>query len=93
MLTESSFFFSFQSLPKPKGAKTAYIFFCDEKRGQVKAANPEAKFGEISKLIAEAWKALDEEARKPYVEKAKVAKQRYEDEMRIYRTAKQNTVE
>ena len=65
---------------KSKRGRSAYNFYAmDEKvRQAVKAAHPEADFGELSKKIAAQWKELSAEDKKPYEEqslqdKAKVA--------------------
>ena len=46
---------------EPKRAMTAYMLFCQEKRAEVKEKNPEVGFGQIGKLLGEAWKELDTE--------------------------------
>jgi len=43
----------------PKRNRSAYMFFCTNKREEVKSANPEATFGTIGKLLGENWKSLD----------------------------------
>ncbi len=54
--------------PKQQRAKSAYTLYSSnpEIRTQVKQANPDADFGAISKIIAEQWKGLTEDERKPY---------------------------
>jgi hypothetical protein len=44
----------------PKRAPSPYIIFCSEKRAEVKAANPDATFGEMGKMLGQMWAALDE---------------------------------
>jgi len=61
---------------KPKRGKSAYIIFSQEKRPEVKAANPAMAFGAIAKRLGEMWKALDANQRKPYEQKAEEDKQR-----------------
>jgi len=58
--------------------KSAYTRYASDKavRSAVKEANPEAEFGEISKIIGAQWKALDAPVKKPYEEA--VAKERAE---------------
>ena len=51
---------------KGAGKINAFIVFCNEKRKQVKEANPEAKMGEITKILGEEWKKLSDEDKKPY---------------------------
>ena len=46
--------------------------FCEDKRAEFKAANPEAGFGEIGKLLAAAWKECDAEAKTHYQQRSQV---------------------
>ncbi|GAN07545.1 non-histone chromosomal protein 6 [Mucor ambiguus] len=64
----------------PKRGLSAYMFFSQDKRAQVKEENPEASFGTLGKLLGEKWKAMSDEEKKPYVDKAEADKKRYEDE-------------
>ncbi|KAF7731699.1 Non-histone chromosomal protein 6 [Apophysomyces ossiformis] len=64
----------------PKRGLSAYMFFSQEKRQEVKDENPEATFGQIGKILGEKWKGMTDEQKKPYVEKAEADKKRYEDE-------------
>lgn len=40
--------------------RTAYMLFSREKFPEVKTANPSAKLGEVTRLIAEQWRVLSE---------------------------------
>ena len=42
----------------PKRGKSAYIFFCDKIRAELKEQNPEAKTSDLMKLMGEKWKTL-----------------------------------
>ncbi|GAA6014578.1 hypothetical protein JCM10207_001651 [Rhodosporidiobolus poonsookiae] len=68
----------------PKRNLSAYMIFSQDARAQVKEENPDVGFGEIGKLLGAKWKELDEEDRKPYEEKAKADKARYEKEKAAY---------
>jgi len=48
----------------PKRPLSAYLFFCFAERGNVKSANPDSKFGELSKMLGQKWKELDAEGKK-----------------------------
>jgi hypothetical protein len=48
----------------PKRNKSAYFFFCDDKRAETKEKYPDLKITEISKKLAEQWKALTESDKK-----------------------------
>ncbi|KAI7874270.1 high mobility group box domain-containing protein [Mucor mucedo] len=64
----------------PKRGLSAYMFFSQASRAQVKEDNPDATFGQIGKLLGEKWKGMTDEDKKPFHEKAEKDKQRYEDE-------------
>ncbi|KAK9893524.1 hypothetical protein P389DRAFT_198779 [Cystobasidium minutum MCA 4210] len=68
----------------PKRALSAYMIFSNEQRQTVKEENPDATFGEMGKLLGARWKEMDDNAKKPYVAKAEVEKQRYEREKAAY---------
>lgn len=48
----------------PKRNKSAYLFFCDDKRDSVKKSNPDLKMTEVSKKLAELWRALGDSDKK-----------------------------
>jgi hypothetical protein len=45
---------------KPKRGPSAYIIFSTENRAEVKAANPDATFGELGKLLGAKWGSMTE---------------------------------
>ena len=42
------------------------MHFMASQRAAVKAEHPTADMGAVSRIVSERWKALDEDARKPY---------------------------
>jgi hypothetical protein len=60
--------------PKAKRAPSPYIIFCTENREKIKAANPAATFGELGKLLGEAWGKFTDAQKKPYVDKSEKKK-------------------
>lgn len=50
--------------PKVKRAPSPYIIFCTENRDKVKAANPDATFGQLGKLLGEGWAKLSDAQKK-----------------------------
>ncbi len=69
----------------PKNAKSAYIFFCADKRAEVKEENPELSAKEITIKLGEMWKEIkDTEEAKKYNEMASTDKDRYKEEMENY---------
>jgi len=68
----------------PKKALTSYMFFCKEKRAEIKMSNPGLKLPQVSKLLGAAWKALSEDEKKVYVDTAIADKLRYSNQMNDY---------
>lgn len=74
---------------QPKKNKSAYLYFCADKREQVKLENPGLKTSEITSLLGDGWKELKEDdSRKDelesYTKQAAVDKIRYEDEKKNF---------
>ena len=63
-----------------KRAKSAYLFFCEERRKEVQLANPGKKMCDISKLLGNLWKEVTEEEKQKYNDLHEEDVQRYEDE-------------
>ena len=63
-----------------KRAKSAYFFFCDDKRKEVQLANPGKGMGEISKLLGKLWKEINDDDKQKYTDQNSEDVQRYEDE-------------
>eukprot|EP00349_Pseudokeronopsis_sp_Brazil_P003013 CAMPEP_0202956542 /NCGR_PEP_ID=MMETSP1396-20130829/1050_1 /ASSEMBLY_ACC=CAM_ASM_000872 /TAXON_ID= /ORGANISM="Pseudokeronopsis sp., Strain Brazil" /LENGTH=72 /DNA_ID=CAMNT_0049673615 /DNA_START=48 /DNA_END=266 /DNA_ORIENTATION=+ len=51
---------------KPKRAPSPYINFCTEQRPKLKAANPDASFGDLGKMLGEQWKKLSDSEKAKY---------------------------
>jgi len=66
----------------PKGAKSAYMFFCAAKRDEVKESFPDYKMTEVSKELGRMWKEdfATEEEREEFVKQAAEDKERYTQE-------------
>jgi hypothetical protein len=64
----------------PKRATTAFILFSKDHRAKVVKANPEAAFGEVGKLLGEAWSNATAADKKKYEALAAKDKARYEKE-------------
>ena len=68
---------------KIKGKRNAYIFFCSEKREEVKRTNQGIENKDILRKLGALWKEIKTEDTKEYkkfVEMAEKDKKRYEDE-------------
>jgi len=68
----------------PKRGLSAYMFFANEQRENVRDENPGISFGQVGKVLGDRWKALTEKQREPYEKKAATDKKRYEDEKAKY---------
>jgi len=65
-------------------AVPAYLFFCAETRPLIKAANPDATFGEVQKLLGKAYRDLSPADKAPFDKLAAQDKLRYEQEIETY---------
>lgn len=63
-----------------KKPKSAYLFFCDDKRPSVQKKNPGKKMGDISKILGDLWKNISDEERQKYVTQHEKDVERYENE-------------
>jgi len=64
----------------PKKALTAYMFYVTENRPAFAQKNPNLKQTELVKKLAEEWKALSADKKKPFEDKAAKDRQRFENE-------------
>ena len=70
---------------KPKRAKTAYLYFCNERRPLIKKEFPKYKMVDLSKKLGELWQKLKENDRKKYKELAEKDKERFLEESDEYK--------
>lgn len=54
-----------------KRPPNAFILYCLENRQEMRSRHPELPNIEVTKMLGDNWKALDEAARRPYKEKAR----------------------
>ncbi len=64
----------FRQVKKPR---TAFSFFTQANRNDIQTKHPNLSFGEVSKLVGEQWKNLDEKARAKYIQLETEDKARY----------------
>jgi len=69
----------------PASVSSAYAFFFKDTQASVKSQNPNAKFGEVSKIVAQMWEAMGFEDKSSYKKKNELDKVRYEREMTEYK--------
>ena len=67
-------------LPVKPRNKTAYTFFCDETRPNIKKEGTAKTFGEVSKELGRRWKAIIDRAK--YVELAEKPMREWEREVK-----------
>uniref|UniRef100_A0A6N2LIA2 FACT complex subunit SSRP1 n=1 Tax=Salix viminalis TaxID=40686 RepID=A0A6N2LIA2_SALVM len=69
----------------PKRSKSAYMFFSQMERENVRKSNPGIVFGEIAKALADKWNAMTAEEKEPYEEMAQDDKKRYKLQVNDYK--------
>ncbi|KAH0790507.1 HMG box family protein [Histomonas meleagridis] len=62
---------------KLKRPPNAFLLYCIENRAKIREQNPDASNIEASKILADLWKAMSEESRLPYKNKAKIEQQKF----------------
>jgi structure-specific recognition protein 1 len=70
----------------PKRGLSAYMYFNQEKRSQLKEENPDLSFGDLGKLVGQKYKAMTPEEKAKYDKMAKDDKERYVREMKAYKS-------
>lgn len=68
----------------PKKGLSGFMMYSNEHRNRIKGENPEATFGDVGRLVGEAWKSLDESAKSVYTKKSESEKARYLRELAVY---------
>jgi len=64
----------------PKRAKSAFIYFTNDNRDDVKRNNPDLAFGDVARTLGKMWGALAAAQKKKYEDMAAKDKKRYEKE-------------
>ena len=81
---------AFKDPNKPKRARSAYFYFCDDERGgvitkhrnaakkkQKKGGDGKINMGDVAKEVAEIWKKVTDDEKKKYLDLAETDKERY----------------
>ena len=71
----------------PPAALSAYAFFFRETQAKVKAQNPAAKFGDVSRSVAGMWEALSENEKSIYRDKSAEDHARHDSAMKTYKAS------
>jgi len=61
----------------PKRPMSAFLYFSQGRRSQIKAANPDMRNTQVSRILGEMWRNLSDEERRPHVEKEKGEREKY----------------
>ena len=65
----------------PKRYRVNYNFFVMEIFGYIWRANHGARFGDVSRMVAERWRKLSEQEKEPYNKSYAIDRQRYQKEV------------
>lgn len=68
----------------PKYYQNAYVRFCNETRPKVCVEKTELDPVEVTKLVANMWYTLPKEEKQPYLDQAKVDKERFKRELKEF---------
>lgn len=73
---------------KPKRAKSAYLFYCDDHRQKIldtmRKKKKKVNIADVSKQLGAKWGGLSDSAKAPYEAKAQADRERYQEEMEQY---------
>ncbi|XP_068163770.1 TOX high mobility group box family member 4b isoform X1 [Antennarius striatus] len=73
---------------EPQKPVSAYALFFKDTQAAIKGQNPNATFGEVSKIVASMWDSLGEEQKQVYKRKNEAAKKDYLKALAEYRAGK-----
>ena len=71
----------------PKRNMSAFFLYSNDVRQSVRESNPDAKFGDIAKIISKQYKELSEKEMSKYQKLAAEDKERYQREMAAYKAS------
>ncbi|GAB6020754.1 hypothetical protein CHUAL_003415 [Chamberlinius hualienensis] len=72
---------------EPQKPVSAYALFFRDTQAAIKGQNPNASFGEVSKIVASMWDTLDEDHKNVYKKRTEVAKKEYLKALAAYRAS------
>ncbi|KAJ8257294.1 hypothetical protein GJAV_G00184050 [Gymnothorax javanicus] len=72
---------------EPQKPVSAYALFFRDTQAAIKGQNPNATFGDVSKLVASMWDGLGEEQKQAYKRKTEAAKKEYLKALAAYRAS------
>lgn len=77
-----------KAIGKPPRGATAYNLFCSKNRTRVAGENPDADFGEVTRLVAAEWKELSNKEKAPFTKAAAASKAKAEKAKVAYEAKK-----
>ena len=72
---------------EPSKPVSAYALFFRDSQASIKVANPNAAFGDVSKIVASLWDALDPDSKAAYKKRTENAKKDYLKKLASYRAS------
>jgi len=72
---------------EPQKPVSAYALFFRDTQATIKGGNPNASFGEVSKIVASMWDQLDQESKTAYKRRTETAKKEYLKALAAYRAS------
>ncbi|XP_067856265.1 TOX high mobility group box family member 2 isoform X3 [Heptranchias perlo] len=72
---------------EPQKPVSAYALFFRDTQAAIKGQNPNATFGDVSKIVASMWDSLGEEQKQAYKKKTEAAKKEYLKALAAYRAS------
>ena len=72
---------------EPSKPVSAYALFFRDSQASIKVANPNAAFGDVSKIVASLWDALDPDSKAAYKKRTENAKKEYLKKLAAYRAS------
>ncbi|XP_068854673.1 TOX high mobility group box family member 4-A-like [Aphelocoma coerulescens] len=76
---------------EPQKPVSAYALFFRDTQAAIKGQNPNATFGEVSKIVASMWDSLGEEQKQVYKRKTEAAKKEYLKALTAYKATLTST--
>lgn len=70
---------------RPKAALSTYMLFVMNERANVVAQSPDISFQEIGRQLGHRWRSLPDESRAGYVASAKVDRERFDGELKVWK--------
>lgn len=72
---------------EPQKPVSAYALFFRDTQAVIKGNNPNASFGEVSKIVASMWDQLDPDSKVSYKKRTEQAKKEYLQALAAYRAS------